>query len=52
MVRKGWLGNTFPRTPGHEIIGDVVAIGEGEHKWKVSDRVGGPWHGGTLPLGF
>ena len=36
----------LPLVPGHEIIGDVVAVGEGEHKWKIGDRVGGPWHGG------
>ena len=33
-----------PRIPGHETIGDVVAIGEGEKKWKVGDRVGAPWY--------
>lgn len=32
--------------PGHEMIGSVAAIGPGEKKWKVGDRVGGPWHGG------
>jgi hypothetical protein len=38
-------GASFPRIPGHEVIGTVVAIGDGEKKWKVGDRVGGPWHG-------
>lgn len=46
MVQTGILGNTFPRIPGHELIGDIVAVGDGENKWKVGDRVGGPWHGG------
>lgn len=46
MVQDGILGNSFPIAPGHEIIGNVVAIGDGEHKWKIGDRVGGPWHGG------
>lgn len=32
--------------PGHEVIGTVVAVGEGEKKWKEGDRVGGAWHGG------
>ncbi|OCL11056.1 alcohol dehydrogenase [Glonium stellatum] len=36
----------FPRVPGHEVIGTVVAIGPGESKWQVGDKVGGPWHGG------
>lgn len=35
-----------PLIPGHEIIGEVVALGSGEKNWKVDDRVGGPWHGG------
>ena len=36
----------FPIIVGHELIGTVVAVGPGEKKWKVGDRVGGPWHGG------
>jgi len=36
----------FPVIPGHEVVGDVVAVGPNEKKWKVGDRVGGPWHGG------
>ncbi len=36
----------LPRTPGHEIVGDVVAVGPGEARWKVGDRVGSGWHGG------
>ena len=35
-----------PRIPGHEVIGDVAAVGPGETNWKVGDRVGAPWHGG------
>ena len=27
--------------PGHEIVGDVVAIGPGVKEWKVGDRAGG-----------
>ena len=23
-----------------------MAVGEGEQKWKIGDKVGGPWHGG------
>lgn len=36
----------FPIIPGHEVIGDVVAVGDNVTRWKVGDRVGGPWHGG------
>lgn len=35
-----------PIVPGHEIVGDVVAVGLGEQVWRVGDRAGGGWHGG------
>ncbi|KAI6784588.1 Alcohol dehydrogenase-like protein [Emericellopsis cladophorae] len=43
---SGHMGNVFPRVPGHEIVGDVVAVGEGVTRFKGGERVGGPWHGG------
>jgi len=46
LINSGSFGNSFPIVPGHEVIGDVVAVGAGETKWKVGDRVGGGWHGG------
>ncbi|KAI4196906.1 MAG: hypothetical protein LQ348_002229 [Seirophora lacunosa] len=46
LVQSGGMGNPFPMIPGHEMIGSVAAVGPGEKKWKVGDRVGGPWHGG------
>jgi D-arabinose 1-dehydrogenase-like Zn-dependent alcohol dehydrogenase len=49
-VQAGLLGNSFPIIPGHEIIGDVVAVGEGEKRWKIGERVGGAWHGGMWPF--
>ncbi|TFK81304.1 GroES-like protein [Polyporus arcularius HHB13444] len=36
----------YPRIPGHEIVGDVVAVPATEKLWKVGQRVGGGWHGG------
>ena len=39
-------GLQLPRIPGHEIAGQVDAIGEGVSAWKVGDRVGVGWHGG------
>jgi D-arabinose 1-dehydrogenase-like Zn-dependent alcohol dehydrogenase len=45
FLQQGHLGDTFPRVPGHEVIGTVVKLGEGEKKWKLGDRVGGGWHG-------
>jgi D-arabinose 1-dehydrogenase-like Zn-dependent alcohol dehydrogenase len=48
FLQQGAFGDgaSFPRIPGHEVIGSVVAVGDGEKKWKVGDKVGGPWHGG------
>ncbi|KJZ75461.1 hypothetical protein HIM_05157 [Hirsutella minnesotensis 3608] len=44
-VADGHFGNVFPRTPGHEIVGTVVDVGEGS-PFSIGQRVGGPWHGG------
>lgn len=47
VVSKGAFGDwLFPRIPGHEIIGDVVAVGPDVKQWKVGDRLGSGWHGG------
>lgn len=45
-VGKGNFGNVFPRTPGHEIVGDIVELGADVKNLSVGQRVGGPWHGG------
>lgn len=45
-LSRGEFGPVFPRTPGHEIIGDVVAVGSDVTAFKGGERVGGPWHGG------
>ncbi|RSM01954.1 hypothetical protein CEP52_008244 [Fusarium oligoseptatum] len=46
-LQQGYLGpHLLPRVPGHEIVGDVVAVGDGVTKFGVGDRVGGTWHGG------
>ncbi|KAH7310918.1 chaperonin 10-like protein [Stachybotrys elegans] len=46
FVRQGRLGDVFPRVPGHEAVGDVVAVGEGVSRFKGGERVGAAWHGG------
>jgi len=46
VAQMDMFGGGLPRVPGHEIIGKVVAIPEGEKKWKVGQRVGSGWHGG------
>lgn len=40
-------GITYPRVPGHEVIGHVDAIGPEVHGWKRGDRAGVGWHGGS-----
>ncbi|KAF5243407.1 hypothetical protein FANTH_8229 [Fusarium anthophilum] len=45
-VQQGRFGDLFPRVPGHELVGDVVAVGDGVSNFKVGERVGGAWHGG------
>ncbi|OBZ78159.1 Alcohol dehydrogenase [Grifola frondosa] len=36
----------LPRVPGHEIIGDIIAVSPAEKLWKVGQRIGSGWHGG------
>jgi len=37
----------LPLVPGHQIVGSVVAAGEGAERFAVGDRVGVPWLGWT-----
>jgi len=47
LCRKGhWPGMTFPRVPGHEVVGVVDAIGDGVSGWSMGQRVGAGWVGG------
>jgi len=46
FVQSGAFGDVFPRVPGHELVGDVVAVGENVTRIQNGERVGGPWHGG------
>lgn len=48
--QNGLMGDVFPRTPGHELVGDVVAIGENVTRFSGGERVGGPWHGGEYQV--
>ncbi|KAI0326751.1 GroES-like protein [Cubamyces sp. BRFM 1775] len=45
-IANGAFPVPLPRVPGHEIVGDVVAVGPQEKLWKVGDRVGVGCHGG------
>jgi propanol-preferring alcohol dehydrogenase len=37
----------LPIVPGHQIVGRVVALGEGVDSWKVGDRAGVAWLAGV-----
>lgn len=39
-------GLSYPRVPGHEIVGRVDDVGEDVELWAEGDRVGAGWHGG------
>jgi D-arabinose 1-dehydrogenase-like Zn-dependent alcohol dehydrogenase len=42
----GFPGLTYPRVPGHEVVGMVDEVGSAVTEWKKGDRVGVGWHGG------
>src|SRR3989441_9717106 len=47
VVKEGGLYPiTYPRVPGHEVIGVIDAVGEGVRPWSAGQRVGVGWHGG------
>lgn len=50
FLQQGMLGDLFPRVPGHEAVGDVVAVGKGVTRFKGGERVGAAWHGGKSHL--
>jgi propanol-preferring alcohol dehydrogenase len=43
----GYPGVSFPVVPGHEIAGEIAALGEGVQGWNVGERVGVGWFGGN-----
>lgn len=47
FVKEGtYPGLTFPRVPGHEVLGTIDELGAGVKGWKKGQRVGIGWHGG------
>lgn len=42
----GYPGLTYPRTPGHEVVGTITKLGSHSHYWNVGQRVGIGWRGG------
>ncbi|MGA2013553.1 MAG: alcohol dehydrogenase catalytic domain-containing protein [Solirubrobacteraceae bacterium] len=43
----GYPGVSHPVVPGHEIAGEIAALGEGVDGWRVGQRVGVGWFGGS-----
>jgi D-arabinose 1-dehydrogenase-like Zn-dependent alcohol dehydrogenase len=47
VVKDGlWPGIQYPRVPGHEVTGEVDAIGAGVSGWTEGERAGVGWNGG------
>lgn len=42
-ITHGMIPTQFPRTLGHEPVGEIVEVGAGVTKRKTGDRVGVPW---------
>ena len=40
QARDDWDNTVWPCIPGHEIVGKVVAVGDGVSRFKVGDRAG------------
>ena len=48
MAKEGaFPGVTFPVVPGHEVAGEIAALGEGVEGWERGQRVGVGWFGGN-----
>ena len=47
FVREGLFpGVTYPRIPGHEVVGRIAVVGDDVAGFREGDRVGVGWHGG------
>src|SRR2546430_763771 len=47
IIKEGLFpGISYPRVPGHEVIGMIDEVGAGVKDWKRGERVGVGWHGG------
>ena len=40
QARNEWFEGIFPMVPGHEIVGEVTAVGDAVKKFSLGDRVG------------
>jgi D-arabinose 1-dehydrogenase-like Zn-dependent alcohol dehydrogenase len=47
LAKEGHFpGLSYPRVPGHEVVGVIQKIGASVSGWKTGRRVGVGWHGG------
>lgn len=46
-VLDGEIPARYPIVPGHEIVGRVLALGDGVREFAIGQRVGVPWLGST-----
>ena len=44
-IVEGWA-SSYPRIPGHEVVGTIEKLGQFVSKWKFGQRVGIGWDGG------
>jgi D-arabinose 1-dehydrogenase-like Zn-dependent alcohol dehydrogenase len=48
LAKEGaFPGVPFPIVPGHEVAGEIAALGEGVEGWEQGQRVGVGWFGGN-----
>jgi len=45
-VTGGFSGISYPRIPGHEVVGKIDVVGDNVANWKSGQRVGVGWSGG------
>src|SRR5262249_23891233 len=47
VTKEGLVpGMSYPRVPGHELVGVIDEVGAGVKDWRKGERVGVGWHGG------
>ncbi len=47
LVEGDLAAHRLPVVPGHQVVGHVRAVGEGVERWRLGDRVGVAWLGGS-----
>jgi D-arabinose 1-dehydrogenase-like Zn-dependent alcohol dehydrogenase len=40
IIEGSWPGISYPRLPGHNVVGIVDDVGSGVLEWRVGQRVG------------